>query len=324
MHNRRCARRLHDVPMWLLTSVLLCSMVTAALSQNVGLDDLTRLETEFQAACDSKNYDKALKIAERMNEVLAPKHLANLYNIACLHCLMGKKEKSYEWLEKAVDAGYWDVQQLIHDEDFKSIRQEERFRELAKRAWATGYIAMLEREERDEFQKPEKVMATLAFKAGERVADIGAGSGYFTIPVAKAVGPTGAVWAIDVQQPMLDYIEKRLRVEKLENVKLELVPKDDPQLPQGGVNTILMIDTLHYVQDRAEYAKKLRAGLAPGGRVVIIDYKPKPWEERPWGPLPEQQISKETVDADMAKAGLKPIKVHDFLPEQYFVEYGVE
>jgi ubiquinone/menaquinone biosynthesis C-methylase UbiE len=164
-------------------------------------------------------------------------------------------------------------------------------------------------------------MKTLALKPGERVADIGAGSGYFTIPVARTVGPTGTVWAIDVIQEMLDYVEKRANAEQLQNVQLVEVPRDDPQLPPGGVDTVLMIDTLHYIKDRAGYAKKLRAGLAPGGRVVIIDYIPKPWSERPWGPTPEQQIPRETIDTEFAEAGLKPVRVHDFLPEQYFVEY---
>jgi ubiquinone/menaquinone biosynthesis C-methylase UbiE len=167
-------------------------------------------------------------------------------------------------------------------------------------------------------------MAALGLKKGERVADIGAGSGYFTIPVARAVGPEGAVWALDIEPFMVDYVEKRAREAGLKNVKPVLVQKDDPALPPGGVDTILMVDTYHYVRNRAEYAKKLRAGLAPGGRVVIIDYIPKTWEERPWGPLPHNQFPKETVDAEMAAAGLKPVKVHDFLTEQYFVEYRAE
>ena len=99
---------------------------------------------------------------------------------------------------------------------------------------------------------------------------------------------------------------------------------DDPQLPAGGVDTILMVDTIRYVQELTEYARKLRAGLAPGGRLVIIDYRPKPWEERPWGPLPEQQIPRETLDTELAAAGLKPVKAHEFLPEQYFLIYGTE
>ena len=186
------------------------------------------------------------------------------------------------------------------------------------------YLAMLERPEREAFQKPGQVMAVLAFRPGERVADVGAGSGYFTIPVAKAVGPGGVVWAIDIRQPMLAYIANRLRNEKLTNVRLKLVGPDDPQLPPDGVDTILMVDVYHYIHFEkrgAEYATKLRPALARGGRVVIIDYTPKPFEERPWGPPPEQQMSRQTLDGYMAKAGLRPAKVHTFLPEQYFVEY---
>jgi hypothetical protein len=84
-----------------------------------------------------------------------------------------------------------------------------------------------------------------------------------------------------------------------------------------------MVDTLHYVpkQGRAAYARKLRAGLAPGGRVVIIDFLPKPVEERPWGPPPEQEMSRAEVDAAMAEAGLAPVRVHDFLTGQFLVEY---
>jgi cyclopropane fatty-acyl-phospholipid synthase-like methyltransferase len=107
----------------------------------------------------------------------------------------------------------------------------------------------------------------------------------------------------------------------LSNVRTVRVEKDDPKLPAAGVDTILMVDTLHYVAGRDAYAKKLRAGLAPGGRVVVIDYTPKPWEERPWGPPPSQKMAREEVDEAMAAAGLVPAKVHEFLPEQFFVEY---
>lgn len=309
---------------WPLVAAGLWLLVIPARAEDPSGADLQDLERQFAEAYESRDYAKGLQLTKQIREQLEPKYIGALYNTACMHCLLGHEEEAFEWLEKAVDAGFWNAQQLIQDDDLKPLREQKRFRTLIKRAWATGYIAMLEREERTEFQKPDQVMAALAFKPGERVADVGAGSGYFTIPVAKTVGPKGLVRAIDVQQPMLDYIEKRIKREKLENVKLALVPRDDPQLPSGGVDTILMVDTLHYVKDRAAYAAKLRAGLAPGGRVVIIDYKPKPWDERPWGPLPEQQISRETVDADMAAAGLKPVKVHDFLSEQYFVEYAGE
>lgn len=283
-----------------------------------------KLQQDLAKAYAAKDYVAALPIAEKLLEIREGQRIEMLYRIAALHCLQGHKEETYAWLGRLFEAGFGQFPRLRRDPEFGCVRDEERFTTMWRQAWAKQYIAMLERPERESFQKPKEVMAALALRPGERVADIGAGSGYFTIPVAKAVGPTGIVWALDIRQEMLDYIAKRLDVEKLTNVKLGLVKPDDPQLPAAGVDTILLVDTLHYVQDRAAYAKKLRAVLAPGGRVVIIDYIPKPFSERPWGPAPEQQFSKEQIDRDMAAAGLKPFKVHTFLTEQYFVEYAVE
>jgi ubiquinone/menaquinone biosynthesis C-methylase UbiE len=166
-------------------------------------------------------------------------------------------------------------------------------------------------------------MKALAFKPGERVADIGAGSGYFTFPVAKAVGPTGVVWAIDIAPEMLEFLDMRVKARKADNIRLRRVTSDDPQIPPASVDTILMIDTIHYVKDRTAYAKKLLPALAPGGRVVIIDYIPKPMSERPWGPPPEQQFPREQMDREMAAAGFKVMGAYEFLPEQFFVIYGV-
>ena len=119
----------------------------------------------------------------------------------------------------------------------------------------------------------------------------------------------------------LEYLDLRVKARKATNVTLRLVASDDPQLDPGGVDTILMIDAIHYVKDRVTYAKKLRPALAPGGRVVIIDYRPKPMSERPWGPPPEQQFPKEQMDQEMGAAGFRVSKAFDFLPEQFFVIY---
>jgi ubiquinone/menaquinone biosynthesis C-methylase UbiE len=281
--------------------MLVCAFALAVPAPGATASDFDALEYKLYVAYNDGDYALALQFAERLHG-LRPEHADTLYNLAAVHSRLGNKDEAYAWLQKAAEVG-----------GVRSRRME-RYR---------TYIAMLEREERAEFQKPDKVMATLAFKPGERVADIGAGSGYFTIPVARAVGPAGKVWAIDVEQVMLDYIDRRLQAEKLENVELILVPRDDPQLAAGSVDTILMVDTFHYINDRVAYARKLRQALAPGGRVVIIDYKPRPWKERPWGPLPHQQFPREIIDADMAAAGLEPVRAHDFLTEQYFVEYGV-
>ena len=287
----------------LLLAVTLAVLPCAAFAADEGPSpEFEKAEYQVYKAWKAGDHEKALLLAKKALE-LQPDDPDTLYNIAALHGLLGHKDESYAALRKAAETGgmrSWKMERL------------------------EGYLAMLDRPERADFQKPEQVMAALALKKGERVADLGAGSGYFTIPVAKAVGPQGTVWALDIEPFMVDTVEKRAREAGLKNVKPLLVQKDDPALPPGGVDTILMVDTYHYVKNRVEYAKKLRAGLAPGGRVVIIDYIPKTWEVRPWGPLPHNQFPKETVDAEMAAAGLKPVKVHDFLTEQYFVEYRAE
>jgi ubiquinone/menaquinone biosynthesis C-methylase UbiE len=180
---------------------------------------------------------------------------------------------------------------------------------------------MLEREERDSFQKPDEVMKALAFRPGEVVAEIGPGSGYFTTRVARAVGPEGKVHALDASQEMLDYLIRRLRVERLTNVIPTKISSHSPGLPEGGVDSILMVDVLHYIPEKAVYAQKLKARLRPDGRIIVIDYTVKPLEERPWGPPPEQQASREEMDAAMATAGLRVREAFDFLPEQYIVVY---
>ena len=281
------------------------------------------LNKQYEKAFEKKDYAKALEIAEQMYPIVEGPHVTVCYNIAALYNLLGKKGQAYEWLQFCLDVGFADYRGLMSDEKFAGMKEEDRFKKMLRKTRIDGYLSMLERADRDEFQMPEKVMEALALKPGERVADVGAGSGYFTIRAARAVGPTGIVWAIDIRQEMLDYIAKRVEEEKLENIRPMLVFDDDPQLPQGRVDTILLVDTWHYIR-KPEYAKKLRAGLAPGGRVVIIDYRPKPFEERPWGPPPEQQTSREELDAHFAEAGLKPVKEHTFLPEQYFVEFQAE
>jgi len=323
IHTGAKRRVLRFLSACLLGAVVMCVGAGPASAETEKPAGFEELNKQYEKAYEKKEYARALEIAEKMYDVVAPPHITVCYNIAAMHCLLGNKEQAYEWLRYSFDAGFSDFRGLMADENFASVRDEERFKKMARKTRIDRYLAMLERPDRDEFQMPEKVMEALALKPGEKVADIGAGSGYFTIPVAKAVGPTGIVWAIDIRQEMLDYIEKRLDEEKLENVRPMLVFDDDPQLPQGKVDTILMIDTWHYIR-KPEYAKKLRAGLAPGGRVVIIDYRPKPFEERPWGPPPEQQTSREELDAHFAEAGLKPVKEHTFLPEQYFVEYVAE
>lgn len=308
----------------LLATVLVLSTGWSAAEEPKPAPDIPALAARHQAAMAAGDWAAAAKAGEELVNAVAPLHYETAYAVAAAFCQMGQIELAYAWLEEAKGAGYWDVWTMRTDERFKSILTADRFKTIARQMRARSYIQMLERPEREAFQKPDQVMAALAFKPGERVADVGAGSGYFTLRVARAVGAGATVWAVDISDEMLAYLGDRIRWENMPNVKLHKSIPTDPQLPAGGFDTILMVDTLHYVKDKAAYAAKLRAALAPGGRVVIIDYTPKTMEERPWGPPPEQQFSRQELDAAMAAAGLAPVRVHEFLTEQYFVEYAVK
>jgi len=305
----------------LSTSMALLLAVAPSAHAQAPAADRALLEKRLAAAEASKDWAAALEAAVRLEAIVEEGHLEAVYRVARLHALLGHREEACESLERLGQAGLFDVGRVRRDEAFAPLREDERFKKAVRAIWLRGYLWLLERPERDAYQKPDQVMAALAFRPGERVADVGAGSGYFARRISKAVGPAGVVWAIDIAPDVLEYLEARARREGLANVRIQRVQPDDPQLPAGGVDTILMVDTLHYVKDRGAYAKKLRAGLAPGGRVVVIDFLPKSPEERPWGPPPEQKLSREEVDAAMAEAGLVPAQVHEFLTEQFFVEY---
>jgi SAM-dependent methyltransferase len=300
-----------------LAGVLLVAV--GALAQDSSLPALKAL---FERSVKTGDTAQAVRVADQMVQATEREHVEALYAAARLHAASGHREEAYLLLARAIGAGFPNRSRLLADEAFAEYRTEDLFKSLARKAWANGYVDLLERANREDVQKSPEIMKTLAFRPGERVADIGAGSGYFTFQVAKAVGPTGSVLALDIAPEMLEYLDLRVKAQKATNVTLRKVASDDPQLAPGSVDTILMIDAIHYVKDRTAYAKKLLPGLAPGGRVVIIDYIPKPMSERPWGPPPEQQFPREQLDREMAGAGFKVLAGYDFLPEQFFVVYG--
>jgi SAM-dependent methyltransferase len=298
-----------------------CVVVGAWAQAEPPSPERAALERQLARAEQTKDWAAALEAARPLEDLAEGEHLEAVYRVARLQALLGQREAACESLERLGQAGPFDVSRVRRDEAFAPLREDERCRKAVRAIWLRGYLWLLERPERDAYQEPDEVMAALAFRPGERVADIGAGSGYFARRVSRAVGPAGVVWAIDIAPEVLEYLEARARREGLGNIRIQRVQPDDPQLPAAGVDTILMVDTLHYVKERAAYARRLRIGLAPGGRVVVIDFLPKSPEERPWGPPPEQKISREEVDAAMAEAGLVPARVHGFLTEQFFVEY---
>ena len=144
-----------------------------------------------------------------------------------------------------------------------------------------AYIAMLDDPKRDAYQKPHEVFTALKLKEGEVIADIGAGSGYFTFRLANHVGETGRVYAVDVSADMIVHLNRRIRDLQLKNVVTILAAPDDPLLADASVDRFFICDTWHHIENHPSYLALLKKMLKPGGQVVMIDFKK---EKTPMGP----------------------------------------
>jgi ubiquinone/menaquinone biosynthesis C-methylase UbiE len=181
-----------------------------------------------------------------------------------------------------------------------------------------AYIAVLEDPERDKWQRPDRVIRALGIGEGQSVADIGAGSGYFALRLARQVGPKGHVRAVDISQDMLAYLEARARKAGLENIQTILAKPDDPMLPPGSVDLVFICDTWHHIEDRPRYLATLRTALKPGARVAVVDFHDR---ELPVGPPRSMKLSRETVVSEFANAGFRLAEERSFLPYQYFLVF---
>lgn len=168
---------------------------------------------------------------------------------------------------------------------------------------------------RDEWQKPQAIIDAMAIQPGMTVADIGAGTGYFEPWLSRAVGEGGTVLALDVEPDMVRYLKERVTREHLSNVQPALIPMRDPKLGANTVDRVLILDTWHHVPDREAYAAKLRAALRPGGKVVVVDFKP----DAKRGPPKNHRVSAEQVVRELEAGGLPASVSPTSLPEQYIV-----
>jgi ubiquinone/menaquinone biosynthesis C-methylase UbiE len=169
---------------------------------------------------------------------------------------------------------------------------------------------------RDEWQKPARVVEVMAISPGMTVADVGAGTGYFEPHLARAVGPSGKVIAEDVEPDMVRWLADRARRESLGNVEALLGTNDDPKLPAGSVDRVLVVDTWHHIEDRPAFAKKLTTALKPKGAVFVVDFT----ADSPHGPPQHARLAPEAVASDLAAAGLEASVLKDAgLPNQYVV-----
>jgi SAM-dependent methyltransferase len=194
------------------------------------------------------------------------------------------------------------------------------------------WIRRLDRSDRLPGLKIDEVIAALRLAPGMVVADIGCGTGAFTIPFAKAVAPGGTAFAVDIWPELLDHVSLKASAARVSTLKTVLAERDDTKLPPAGVDIAFFHDVFHNVNDRPGYLKRLAGVLKPGGRVAIIEQEfddpiAKLWDR------PEDRITREDVKAWMADAGLSLEREFDTfqgsnnprgtgLPERWFVVYA--
>jgi len=189
--------------------------------------------------------------------------------------------------------------------------------QLAARTTA-DWIKTLESPARIASLKIDETIAKLRLKPGDIVADIGAGSGLFEGPLAKAVTSGGKIYAVDIDQGLLDNIDKRTKEFQITNVQTVLGKFADPHLPARDVDLAFIDDVLHHIEDRAGYLKNLVGYLKPSGRIAVIEFIPSKGGHQN---QPELQITKEQGTAWMAAAGMKPVEEFDLFDTKWFVMY---
>jgi len=180
------------------------------------------------------------------------------------------------------------------------------------------WVKVFDDPERDAWQKPAAVVQALALATGMSVADLGAGTGYFSPYLSAAVGDGGTVYALEVEPKLVEHLKDRAEKGRLRNVVPLLALAADAGLPAGGVDLILIVDTLHHIDDRPAYLRRLRQSLKPNGRVAVIDFE---MEKTPVGPPLDHRLAREQVIEEFNLAGYKLIDEPRILPYQYFLVF---
>jgi ubiquinone/menaquinone biosynthesis C-methylase UbiE len=165
----------------------------------------------------------------------------------------------------------------------------------------------------------DDVVAAMKLRPGQTVADIGAGTGLFVAPIGRAVGPSGRVYAVDIDKDFFPEIEKRAKAGGVANVQTVLGKFTDPALPVKTVDVALFHDVLHHIQGRPEYLKTVTAYLAPGGRIVVVDYE---GGKGPHATQPELQVTREQLTGWMKDAGLAQVEDVQMFPDKYYLVFA--
>lgn len=186
-------------------------------------------------------------------------------------------------------------------------------REIAGMISGHGAIEWLERNDREETEKPQVVIKSMGLKSTEVVADIGAGSGYFTFRIAALV-PQGKVYAVEIGPEMLDYLERKKQELRIENVIVQPGEVDDTRLPAGSIDIAFMVDAYHEFSYPREMMRSIVRALKPGGRVIFVEYRGEDPD------LPIKPLHKMTIDQlkkEMNAVGLRWTSINNELPSQH-------
>ncbi len=205
---------------------------------------------------------------------------------------------------------------LAQDATHRDLQEMHRLHQNTK-----AYIAMLDDPKRDAYQKPHEVISALNLKEGEVVADLGAGSGYFTFRLAHHVGDTGRVYAVDVSPDMILHLNRRIRDLDVKNVVTILAAPDDPLLADASMDRFFICDTWHHIEHHDRYLALLKKMLKPGGQIVMVDFKKI---ETPVGPPMAMRIKRDDLVKEMERNGFSLVQEHTFLPYQYFLVFKVK
>ena len=162
---------------------------------------------------------------------------------------------------------------------------------------------------------PEHVIDLMAVVPGMTLVDLGAGTGFFSKPLSEAAGPQGRVLALDPEENLVAFMNERAAREGLSNVEARVIPHDDPQLEDGSVDRILIVNTWHHISDRAEYSTKLLRALKAGGQIFIVDFE----MDSPSGPPRQHRLEPEEILQDLRGGGLEARQMGDELPRQYVI-----
>lgn len=174
-----------------------------------------------------------------------------------------------------------------------------RFRRAVKRSMVSG-------RGRDKWQRPDAVIAALAIQPGERIADLGAGGGYFTVRLARATGPTGIAYAVDTDEDMLDSVEEVASRKGLTNVRPIRSAPDGPRLPER-IDLAFLCNVYHHLPDQRRYFERLASQLSPGGRVAIVEALPGGLMARLFGHV----TPPDRIRVQMRAAGYRLQAAHD-------------